>query len=184
MSMTRRNIHVQLFQIIFHIPLSDFRHKKILLPASKKTGFIINWFCSIYPGMKNKNEKSFDFWNDHSETFLEMALKRDYQEKVSRSDGFGKKQRTCGDTVEFYLMVKDNRVTAISYDIQGCLFSHACANALIHLALDKSIDTVKQITETDIINFLKTLPREEFHCAEHIISTIRLAIADYESASR
>ncbi len=132
---------------------------------------------------KIDNDKPLDFWNDHSIEFLEMALKRDYQERVTQCDGFGKKTRSCGDTVEFYLMVSDKKVNAISYDVQGCLFSHACANALIHLTLNKTITEAKQLSPKDIITFLKTLPKAEEHCAEHAIATFLLAINDYESAS-
>ncbi len=53
--------------------------------------------------MKIKNKKPFDFWNDHSLEFLEMSMKRDYQESVKTCDGYGKNTRDCGDTLEFFL---------------------------------------------------------------------------------
>ncbi len=55
---------------------------------------------------KNDNKNEFDFWNDHSLEFLEMAMKRDHQETVTSCDGYGKSIREeCGDTIEFFLMI-------------------------------------------------------------------------------
>ena len=130
--------------------------------------------------VKNKptesTENGFDFWNDHSLEFLEMAMKRDYQEKVQASDGYGKNVRDCGDAVEFYLMTEKGHLSSISYDIQGCLFSHACANTIIKLALNASIEAAKSIRAEDLIGYLKTLPEKESHCAAHALSAFNIAL--------
>ena len=132
-------------------------------------------------GMTPSTRGSFDFWNDHSLEFLEMALKRDFQEKVHCSDGYGRAVRECGDTIEFFLMAQDHCLVAISYDVKGCLFSHACANTLIHLAMNRSIEEAGQIREEDVIGFLKTLPGKERHCATLALKAFSLAL---ESLSR
>ncbi len=131
--------------------------------------------------MEKKEDKAFDFWNDHSLEFLEMAMKRDHQERVHTFDGVGKKTRECGDTIEFYLMVKDGEIFSISYDIQGCLFSHACANTLIKLVENQTIQAARLISRENIIDYLKTLPKAEGHCADHAIAAFHLALNDYES---
>ena len=128
--------------------------------------------------MREKKDKPFDFWNDHSLEFLEMAMKRDFQERVDVCDGYGKKTRDCGDTIEFFIVEKKNMLQAISYDLKGCLFSHACANTLIHLAQNQTIEAAEQISADDIIAYLKTLPRAEKHCAAHALSAFRSALAD------
>lgn len=130
--------------------------------------------------MDTKNDKPFDFWNDHSLDFLEMAMKRDFQERVDTCDGYGKKTRDCGDTLEIFLVKKNDVLDAISYDLKGCLFSHACVNTLIKLARHQTVDQAKQITAEDIIAYLKTLPREEGHCATHALGAFRTALADLE----
>jgi len=130
--------------------------------------------------MNTRNDKAFDFWNDHSLEFLEMAMKRDHQESVISCDGYGKTTRECGDTIAFYLMIKKNIILSISYDIKGCLFSHACANTVIKLAHHKTIEQARIIDKKDIINFLKTLPEEENHCAFHALSAFNFALDDYQ----
>jgi len=125
-------------------------------------------------------DKPFDFWNDHSLEFLEMAMKRDFQETVNISDGYGKSTRDCGDILEIFLIKKDGALGTISYDLKGCLFSHACVNTLIMLALHQTIEKAKTLTAQDIIVYLKTLPKEEEHCATHAILAFRMALADLE----
>jgi nitrogen fixation NifU-like protein len=130
--------------------------------------------------LTDKN-KPFDFWNDHSLEFLEMAMKRDYQERVESCDGYGKSVRKdCRDTIEFFVMVSSDRLTAISYDLKGCLFSHACANTLIELAKGKTLAEAAKITRQEIVDYLKTLPVNEMHCADHALAAFGQALADLE----
>jgi len=129
--------------------------------------------------MNDKKDKKFDFWNDHSLEFLEMAMKRDYQETLEQCDGYGKRQRECGDTIEIFLSVEEGMIESISYDLKGCLFSHACANTLIKLARGMNLDQAKQIEPGQIVLYLKTLPEKEEHCAVHALAAFHLAIEDY-----
>lgn len=124
------------------------------------------------------NTKKFDFWKDHSLEFLEMAMKRDFQERIQEPDGYGKRIGECGDIVEFFLIAKDKQLTTISYDIQGCMNTHACANTLIKLAKDKTIEQAWEIKDEDIIKYLKTLQEPEHHCAELSIGAFYLALKD------
>ena len=60
-----------------------------------------------------------EFWQSHSLKFLEMAFRTDRQETLQKPDGYGMKARSCGDTVEFYLMVNDDRIRFISYRLRS-----------------------------------------------------------------
>ncbi len=124
--------------------------------------------------------KKFNFWNDHSLEFLEMSLKRDFQERIENPDGYGKKQRECGDTIEFFITVKDNRLKTISYDIAGCIYTHACANAIIKFAENRSIENALKIKNGDIIKYLKTLPEHEHHCVDLALGAFNMALKNLE----
>ena len=56
------------------------------------------------------NQNNFDFFQDHSRNFLEMALRTDKQELMQNPDGYGKQTGVCGDTVEFFLKIKQGRI--------------------------------------------------------------------------
>lgn len=128
------------------------------------------------------SDSGFDFWNDHSLEFLEMAMRRDYQERVLACDGTGTAERSCGDRVSFYVMLDGGRLSAISYDLSGCLFSHACANTVIHMARDLTPEEARKITAQQIIDYLKTLPVKEHHCAHHALKAFFLALDDANPA--
>jgi len=148
--------------------------------------FFLRFFCEICKTLKmNTNkDKAFDFWNDHSLEFLEMAMKRDFQESVERCDGYGTSKRDCGDIIEFFLVTKKNVLESISYDLKGCLFSHACVNTIIKFASNHTISDAKLITAEKIIEYLKTLPDAENHCAVHAVYAFQMALTDIETKSK
>ncbi len=123
-------------------------------------------------------DKQFDFWQDHSLEYLEMAFTKDFQERIENPDGYGIRTGECGDTVEFFIMVKDGMLDHISYDINGCRNTNACANTVIRLARGKSLKQAWAITYDDILKYLKTVPENEHHCAELAIGAFYLALTD------
>jgi nitrogen fixation NifU-like protein len=87
------------------------------------------------------NDSDFVFFQDHSRNYLEMALKTDKQELMENPDGYGKRTGVCGDTVEIYLKVRQKRVEAVSYHVDGCVNTNAhCAELAVgalYLALSR-----------------------------------------------
>ena len=125
-------------------------------------------------------QEKFDFWNDHSLEFLEMAMSRDYQERVENPDGYGMRKGDCGDTVEFFLQEKDGRIGSVSYDADGCVNTHACVNTVIKLTQGRSVEKAWEITYEDVAGYLKTLPEAESHCAELAVGAFYLALKNLE----
>ncbi|MBN2419240.1 MAG: iron-sulfur cluster assembly scaffold protein [Deltaproteobacteria bacterium] len=109
----------------------------------------------------------FNFWNDHSRNYLEMAYRTDKQEKRQGYPFTGKNIGDCGDMVEIYLDIdKKNIIRNIAYNVEGCLNTNACANTICLLAEGKNTDDAWDITPGNIIDFLETLPPANYHCAE------------------
>ncbi|MBF0201831.1 MAG: iron-sulfur cluster assembly scaffold protein [Desulfamplus sp.] len=120
-----------------------------------------------------------DFWQDHSLEYLEMAFRTHYRQRLENPDGYGKRTGECGDTVEFFLIVKDGVLTDIHYDIDGCKNTNACANAVVEMARNLTVDDAwEKITPEAVINYLKTLPSHETHCAELAVGAFYLAVRD------
>ncbi|MCP3925834.1 MAG: iron-sulfur cluster assembly scaffold protein [Desulfobacterales bacterium] len=126
------------------------------------------------------NEKKFDFWQDHSLNFLEMALNKDRAEKIENPDARGKKHGDCGDSIEFFLMMKDDVIENISHDVDGCMNSLACANTLAHFVEGETLTKAWEITPEKIVDYLETLPEHELHCAELALGSLFLALTDYQ----
>jgi nitrogen fixation protein NifU and related proteins len=128
--------------------------------------------------------KKFDFWRDHSLHYLEMVFRHDRRERLQNPDGYGKRTGECGDTVEMFLCIKRDHIQSVSFDTDGCINTNACANAVSHLSEGKTIEDAWQITPEDVIEFLETLPEENYHCAELAIGVFYMALANCQELRR
>jgi nitrogen fixation protein NifU and related proteins len=129
-----------------------------------------------------KNE--FNFWQDHSTRYLEMAFSTDRIGTVARADGRGRKTGDCGDTVEMFLSIDKDRIKHVSFVVEGCRNTNACANAVACLAEEKNIEAAWEITPEAVIAFLETLPKENYHCAELAVGSFYLALSNYHENKR
>lgn len=129
------------------------------------------------------NQSAMDFWQNHSVRFLEMVFQVDKRESLARPDGYGKSSRgECGDTIEVFLIVRDETVSSASFETNGCLYTVACANTVVHLAEGKTLEEALQISPEDVSNYLETLPRAELHCAQLAVRALRNALLNaYEN---
>lgn len=85
----------------------------------------------------------------------------------------------CGDAMEFYLVIEDNKITEIKYYTEGCHATMACAAITAKLADGKTIKEALSISAGEVIKNLKGLPEDHMHCSILSVSTFYRAIADY-----
>lgn len=124
-----------------------------------------------------------DFWQSHSLEYLEMAFKYEHMERIEKPDGYGIRTGECGDTVEFFIMEKDGIIDSISYYINGCKNTNACANTVVKMAEKMKIeDAWEAITPEVVAGYLKTLPAHENHCAELATGAFYLALKDLDGS--
>lgn len=131
--------------------------------------------------MTNKN---FDFFQDHSPRYLEMALGSDRRARVETADGYGKRTGACGDTVELYLQIRQETIQHVSFLSNGCINTTACCNTVARLAEGKSVAEAWGLTPEDVINYLETLPEDHVHCAELSVGALYLALSNYQELNR
>ncbi len=131
-----------------------------------------------------ESREAFDFWNSHSERFLEMALRADYRGRIEHPDAYGKRTGDCGDTVEFFMTIENERIRDILFDVHGCLNTSACANTVVEFARGKSLEEAWKIGPEAIEDYLETLPPDHSHCAELAVGAFYLALADYREMKR
>ena len=128
--------------------------------------------------------KEFDFWQDHSLNYLEMAFRYDRRERLQNPDGYGKRTGECGDTVEMFLNIQNGHIQSVSFDTDGCINTNACANTVAHLSEGKTIEEAWVITPEAVIGFLETLPEDNRHCAELAIGAFYLALTNCQERQR
>jgi len=85
----------------------------------------------------------------------------------------------CGDIMEFYLLLKDNRISEILFFTDGCGPTIACGSVVTEIAKGKSIKKALKISPADVVDKLGGLPEESIHCAILAVITLYQAIADY-----
>ena len=132
----------------------------------------------------NETKETSDFWQDHSLTFLEMAFRSDRRERLEKPDGYGKKTGDCGDTIEFFLILDGNTIRTMAYDIDGCLNTNACCNAVIAMVEGNSIDDAWEVSPEAVNDLLGSLPTDHFHCAELAVGALYLTLADARENQR
>jgi nitrogen fixation NifU-like protein len=133
--------------------------------------------------MEDQKETT-DFWQHHSLTFLEMAFRADHRERLEKADGYAKKTGDCGDTVEFFINLDGDTIKTIAYDINGCLNTNACCNAVVSMVEGKTVEAAWEVTPEQVADFLETLPPDHFHCAELVVGTLYLALTDTRENQR
>ena len=138
------------------------------------------------PGEENTDmtREPFDFWQDHSIKYLEMAFKTNRMEPLEAPDGIGRHTGDCGDTVELSLKLRDTTIVQIAFQVQGCINTVASANAVAELIEGRPIGDAWELTPEKVIEFLETLPRGHHHCAELAVGALYRALADARSKQR
>ncbi|MFH0754241.1 MAG: iron-sulfur cluster assembly scaffold protein [Candidatus Omnitrophota bacterium] len=85
----------------------------------------------------------------------------------------------CGDAMEFYLVLAEDRIVEIKYYTDGCSATRACAAMAAKLADGKTVEEALLISAGEVVARLKGLPQDHLHCAILSVSTLYRALADY-----
>lgn len=126
-----------------------------------------------------QNALTEEMRDKYSEKVIRCWLQPTRMGKIDRPDGFACVKRDCGDQMEFSLLVKDDLITDVRFQTDGCINAIAAGNSGAELAMGKTVGEAMTITGQDILNFLEGLPEESLHCAEHTVETLRQALQNY-----
>ncbi|MBN1545534.1 MAG: iron-sulfur cluster assembly scaffold protein [Syntrophaceae bacterium] len=126
-----------------------------------------------------QNALSEEMRGKYSEKVIRCWLDPTRMGRIEQPDGFACVKRDCGDQMEFSVMVKDDLITDVRFQTDGCINAIAAGNSGAELAMGKTIAEAMKITGRDILNVLEGLPEESLHCAEHTVETLREALRNY-----
>ena len=96
--------------------------------------------------------------------------------RMNDPDGCGVIHGPCGDTMEFYLKVKEGVIDRISFMTDGCGPTIACGSMTASQVKGKVLDDARKLTDKNLIEALDGLPEENHHCAKLAIDTLQKAI--------
>ena len=85
----------------------------------------------------------------------------------------------CGDAMEFYLVIENNRISDIKYYTEGCEATKSCGEMAARLTKGKTIEEALCISAGEVKKNIEGLPDDHLHCTILSVSTLYRAIADY-----
>jgi nitrogen fixation NifU-like protein len=170
--------------IVLHILFKSKKKVTISVSFLPKNVKIILQSSMLAKGRPPVQPPAPEAGRDPSKTYLEMASRCDRRQSMEKPDGYGKRSGACGDTVEIFLRIEDGRIQKVCFLTDGCLNTHACANALSTLAEGCAVEQAWNIAPEDVSDYLETLPETHFHCAELAVGAFYLALVDYREIAR
>jgi nitrogen fixation NifU-like protein len=99
-------------------------------------------------------------------------------------DGRGKRSSDCGDTIEFFLNIKNDKVTDVRFQINGCNNTLAAARAAAELVHGKPIKEAMRMAAPQEIDAVAMLPEPNKHCANLASDALKDALRNAVVNSR
>jgi nitrogen fixation NifU-like protein len=85
----------------------------------------------------------------------------------------------CGDTMEFYLVIRKDRIEDVRYYTDGCANTRSCGRSVAHRAKGRNVTDALSISAGEIIRSRECETESGRHCAILTVTTFYRAIADY-----
>ena len=98
---------------------------------------------------------------------------------IEKPDGYGKVKGPCGDTVEIFIRIRNDKIEDISYTTDGCMTSHAAVSAATIMAKGKAVRDCIGINQSAILEHLGGMPEDSQHCALLAAKTFHKALRNY-----
>jgi len=114
-----------------------------------------------------------------SERVVEEALNPKNVGMIEDPDGASRITGPCGDTMEIYLKIEDERIIEARFLTDGCGPTIACGSVLTELIRGKTVEEASRLNDEEILSVLGDLPEEHLHCPVLAVNTLKEAIADY-----
>lgn len=105
--------------------------------------------------------------------------------EIENPDGKGRLGNpACGDIMEFYIKVKDDRLEDVKFKTFGCGAAISVSSMISELAIGKTLDEAMAIQNSDVAEELGGLPKNKLHCSNLGADALHLAIEDYRKKSK
>lgn len=169
--------HKQAYRI--HVGDLDSVNKIMNIVYSKNTNFIskqkTSWFDQDFFYTPLRKVEKVDYFGPVYN--LEVAENHNYTTEAFCV-------HNCGDVMEMFIKVKDNKITECRWKTFGCASALASTSILSEMVIGKTLKEAKKITPQDIVKALGGLPARKIHCSVLGDQALRKAIEDYETKKR
>ncbi len=102
--------------------------------------------------------------------------------ELEDADGVGEVGNpVCGDMMTFYIKVQDDKIADIKFKTFGCVAAISVSSMVSEMAMGKSLEEAKTITNKSVAKALDGLPKQKLHCSNLGAEALTKAIEDYEN---
>ena len=86
----------------------------------------------------------------------------------------------CGDLMEMYIRVVDDRIDDITFQTFGCGSAVATSSMTTELVKGMTLDEALDVTRKDVADALDGLPPIKMHCSNLAADALHAAIKEYQ----
>jgi len=90
----------------------------------------------------------------------------------------------CGDLMEMYVRVKDDRIDDVKFQTFGCGSAVATSSMITELVMGKTLDEALEVSRADVADALDGLPPIKMHCSNLAADALHDAIKNWRSGKR
>jgi FeS cluster assembly scaffold protein NifU len=90
----------------------------------------------------------------------------------------------CGDLMEMYVRIKDDRIDDIKFQTFGCGSAIATSSMITELVTGKTLDEALEVTRADVADALDGLPPVKMHCSNLAADALHDAIKNWRSGKK
>jgi len=90
----------------------------------------------------------------------------------------------CGDLMEMYVRIQDDRIVDIKFQTFGCGSAIATSSMITELVKGKTLDEALQVTRADVADALDGLPPIKMHCSNLAADALHDAIKNWRSGKK
>ena len=120
----------------------------------------------------------------YTETVIDHAMNPKNVGSMPEADGFGSVTGPCGDTMEIWLRIRNDKIEYATFWTDGCGTTIACGSMVTEIVKGKSIAQALCTNQDEVLQALGSLPEESLHCALLAANTLKAAIQDYLTLKR
>jgi len=105
--------------------------------------------------------------------------------EIADADGVGMEGNpTCGDAMQIFIKVQDDRITEAKFRTFGCGAAIAVSSMVTEMVKGKTLDEALSISKEAVAAELDGLPPQKMHCSNLGADALRKAIEDYKSKKK
>ncbi len=115
----------------------------------------------------------------YSEIFIEHSMDPKNVGYLDQADIYVSVLGSCGDNMELWLKVNNDRISEATFMTDGCSATIACGSMLTELAKNKTLGEALSISAKVLIREIGGLPEDHTHCAGLASLTLKRAVLEY-----